>query len=127
MSEQPLSRKPESPTKTLVIEFELPTFYAEDLGEQLHEWMREFGMDPDDPEMLGEEILHNIGDVHLGLLTVEVSGEKDSEIVRVPVIARGARVEDRKPTPERSYKESTDRLAERVDERIAEHGEWGDG
>lgn len=115
-------------TKTLVLEIELPTFYAEDLAsENFREWVRTAGGDPDNPHDFGQEVLHEIGEVYSGLLTIKVSGEKDSEIVRVPVLMRGARVEDRPPTPESQYKDMADRLAERVDERTLDYGRWSDG
>lgn len=94
--------------RTLLIEFELPTFYCDDLPELIaeHGW-------PDEP--VSDQILRDIGEIYGGLLTVEVMGEKDSEIERVPVIARAARIEDRPPTPE-SQHENMRWLAERVDE-----------
>lgn len=103
-------------TAALILEVELPDYYAEDLrpdSENWQDWLKTVDVDPTDIEAVGREILHNIGEVHCGLLTIEVSGEKDSEIVRVPVSMVGARVEDRPPD---TQTENAQHLAERVDE-----------
>jgi len=96
---------------TLVLEIELPAFYAESIhpdDPDWQEWLRMVDVDPTDAAAVGQELLGNIGEVHNGLLTIEVAGEKDSEIMRVPVLMRGARVEDRPPTPEDQWRESVD-------------------
>lgn len=103
-------------TATLVLEIELPEFYAEDMrpdNAQWRSWLEEMGTDPNDAAAVTQEILNNIGEVYSGLLTVEVSGEKDSTIQRTPVNVIGARVEDREP-PEVSP--NAQHLAERLDE-----------
>lgn len=110
-------------TKTLVLEIALPTFYAEDIAadsEQWQEWLRMVDVDADDPGAVGDEILRNIGEVYHGLLTIEVSGEKDSETIRTPVLMVGARVEDRPPEPEEEWKDTLDDFAERIDEPAEE-------
>lgn len=104
----------------LVLEVELPDFYAEDLradDPDWQEWLRATDTDPADAQAVGQEILHNIGEVYCGLLTIEISGDKDSEIVRTPVLMLSARVEDRPPTEDR---EGPKWLAEKVDEPTEE-------
>jgi len=104
---------------TLILEIELPRFYADDIrpdNPDWQDWLKTVDVDPGDAEAVSREILGNIGEIHQGLLTIEVSGEKDSEIMRVPVLMRGARVEDRPPTPEDQWRESLDWLGERADE-----------
>lgn len=105
----PDSANSDNRKRTLVIEFELPTMHVDDMPELL----AEFGFPG---ETSGENILRDIGEISTGLLTVEAMGEKDSEIVRVPVIALDARIEERPPTEEKTYKVTTDDLAYKVDE-----------
>lgn len=85
-------------TKTLLVEFDLPDFYAEDLPDSLIQWMREFGKNPDDPAELGEEILRDSVRIGCSYLITEVEGEKDSDFVAIKVIPRSARVENRVPS-----------------------------
>jgi hypothetical protein len=104
----------------LILEIELPEFYAEDLrpdNASWQEWLAMADVDPADVKAVGQEILHNIGEVYCGLLTIEVSGEKDSEIVRLPVVMVGARVEDRPPD---MWTDGAQHLAEKIDERHEE-------
>lgn len=78
--------------RRLIVEFELPSFYCDDLPEIL----TEYG-DPDEP--MGEKILNEIS-VNVGALTVQIIGEKSGETVTVPAIARTARIEDEPPDAE---------------------------
>lgn len=97
----------------LILEIELPEFYAEDMRADNPDWQRWLEMvdvDPADTAAVGQEILNNIGEVYSGLLTVRTVGEKSSEIVRTPVKMVGARVEDRPPA------DHEDHLADDVDE-----------
>lgn len=108
---------------TLVLEIELPTFYADDLradDPDWQRWLRDTGTDPEDAAAVGQEILGNIGEVYHGLLTIEVSGEKDSEIIRTPVLMVGARAEDRPPEPDEKWKTALDHFEEKVDEEANE-------
>jgi len=116
VSEPVPSHQNTSRRTALVLEVELPEFYAEDLRADDPDWQRwlsDIGVDPSDAKAVGEQILGNIGEVYSGLLTIEVSGEKDSEIVRTPVLMVGARAEDRPPSEQYANAEY---LAERVDE-----------
>lgn len=100
-------------TAALVLEVELPDFFAEDMradNPDWQRWLRATQVDPNDAAAVGREVLHNIGEVGCGLLTVKTIGEKSSEIVRTPVVMVGARVEDRRPV------EHEDWLAAEVDE-----------
>lgn len=111
------SRETPERRSALVLEIELPTFYAEDLRADepsWQDWLKDCEVAPDDHKAVGEEILHNIGDVHYGLLTVEIAGEKDSTVERVPVLMVGARVEDRPPEPEERWKDVLDDWTENV-------------
>lgn len=116
MSPSPDLRQGTQRRTALVLEIELPEFWAEDLRPDDPDWQRwlaDTETDPADPKAVGEEILRNIGEVYSGLLTIEVSGEKDSEIVRTPVVMVGARAEDRAPTRQTA---APAQLAEKVDE-----------
>jgi hypothetical protein len=98
--------------RRLIIEFELPDFYCEDIPELLDE----FG---DPSEDRGDQILHEIGDISFGALTIEVSGEKDSVIKTVPVLARSARIEDEPPSVVDWLPDAMERLVERaLDARV---------
>jgi hypothetical protein len=116
----PETRETTERRTTLVLEVELPEFYAEDLrpdDPNWQQWLELTGTDPADAEAVGQEILGNIGEVFCGLLIIEVSGEKDSEIIRTPVLMVGARAEDRPPSDDLRNPEH---LAERVDEPVRE-------
>jgi hypothetical protein len=43
-------------------------------------------------------------------LTIQVIGEKDGEVITVPVVARTARIEDQPPNPPEWLEEATTRL-----------------
>lgn len=107
--------------KTLVLEIELPTFYADDIMDAI-EYIPEECRAAEH-----EEILGTIGEVYYGLLTIEIAGEKDSELIRTPVLMRGARIEDRPPTPGENYSEALEHFTEKVNDRLRAYREWVDG
>lgn len=76
----------------LVVEFELPTFYCDDVLGALEYIPKEFRADE------GAEILAAIGMSSVCALTLQVAGEKCADIVTVPVLARTARIEAEPPT-----------------------------
>lgn len=95
-------------TRRLVLEIELPEINVDDLPEIIR--------DHGSPETsVSDEILNCIGDISDGLLIVEVSGEKDSEIVTVPALVRAARIEEEPPTPRRQWGDSLEHLALKID------------
>lgn len=94
--------------RRLVIEFELPTFYADDVLEALEFIPEEFR------ENDSAEILEAIGGIRCGALTIEVAGEKDSDIVTVPVLARAARIEKRAPSRAEWLDAAVERLIEQA-------------
>jgi len=94
--------------RRLVLEVELPELNVDDLPEII----RDYG---DSATSVSDEILNCIGDISNGLLIVEVSGERDSEIVTVPALIRSARIEDEPPTPRRQWGENLEHLAGKID------------
>lgn len=92
--------------RTLRIELELPAFYADDEPELI----AEFG-DPETP--MGDQILRDLGDIGFAVLIVELSGEKDSDVVAIPVFATDARIVDEPPKPPEWMEEAQENLIER--------------
>lgn len=84
-----MSDKSDTRRRRLMVEFELPDWYVDDLPEIIAE--HGFGDDE------SEDILNCVGQWSFGALTVQVIGEKDGEVVTVPVIAHKARIEDIEP------------------------------
>lgn len=95
-------------SRRLVLEIELPEMNVDDLPEII----RDYG---NSETSVSDEILNCIGDVGNGFLIVEVSGDKDSEIVTVPAIIRSARIEEEPPTPRRQWGKNLEYLAEKID------------
>lgn len=94
--------------RRLILEVELPTMYIDDLPEII----RDHGSSESD---MSDEILNCIGEIGHGLLIVEVSGEKDSEIVTVPALVQAAKIENYPPTPRQQWGDSIEDLAWKVD------------
>ncbi len=75
----------------VLIEFELPDTFADDLPALLKEYGESFGSP-------GEMILNELGQMSLAALTFEFCGEESSSVQTVPVLAVDARIENVPPT-----------------------------
>jgi hypothetical protein len=94
-----MSTTDEPRTHRLAVEAELPDFWVEDMIKLCREFGYSTDGEPLDVTKPTEELLHEVGDLFGGLLTVEVSGEKDSTIARdVPILFRRAWVETEPPS-----------------------------
>ncbi len=84
------------PQKTrLIVEAELPSFYCDDLADLC----AEYSWPTFDATQPTEDLLREIGEVRSGLLTVEISGEKDSDVAEnLPILFRKAWVEQEPPS-----------------------------
>lgn len=100
--------------KHLVFAIEVPAFYTEDID--VEQERRDFY---DDSKSDSEIILGHCGEPNLVRLTMEVSGEKDSEVIDVLGEIREASLQD--PSPGVTYEslqEYADKLQVEQDEAI---------
>lgn len=102
MSGQQRHRAESTRQHRLIVEAELPDFWVGDLIEICREFGAAADGGPLDITRPTEELLHEIGDVFDGLLTIEISGEKDSTVEHdVPILFRRAWVEAEPPSDPR--------------------------
>lgn len=95
--------------RTLIVEFALPTFYVDGAeAERIAAFAAEHEMDE------SEALLGDMGEIGFGLLTLELTGQKEGDIVTVPVMARSARIVDEPPREEAWFDTAREKLVDAV-------------